>query len=157
MVNTAYQTADLHPLYDLAVRQHGVVGRTQLIAFGMSWRAVDRRLQSGEFRRIFPGVYVFRVTPESYDQLLTAACIWGTGHASHRAAAVKHDLPGIGRARILEISTSRTLSHRDLSFTSETLCRPAISREWTAFRLLRRIAPFSTLAPLPRKRRLNSP
>jgi hypothetical protein len=114
MVNHVHPRADLRLLYSLAAMQHGVVGRTQLIAFGMSWRAVDRRLQSGEFRRLLPGVYAFRVTPESYDQLLMAACIWSSGHASHRAAAAKHDLPGMGRARILEISTSRTLSHQGL-------------------------------------------
>jgi hypothetical protein len=113
-VNNVYPTVDIRLLYDLAAMQHGVVGRTQLIASGMSWRAVDRRLQAEELKRLFPGVYAFRATPESYDQLLTAACLWSSGHASHRSAAAKHDLPGIGRSGILEISTSRTLSHRGL-------------------------------------------
>jgi hypothetical protein len=114
MVNNVHPTVDLRLLYDLAAMQHGVVGRTQLIASGMSWRAVDRRLQSEELKRLFPGVYAFRATPESYDQLLAAACLWSSGHASHRAAAAKHDLPGIARSGIIEISTSRTLSHRGL-------------------------------------------
>jgi very-short-patch-repair endonuclease len=43
----------------LALRQHGVVARRQLLDLGMSGRAIERRLQRGQLHEVFRGVYVF--------------------------------------------------------------------------------------------------
>lgn len=54
----------------LAGRQHGVVGRQQLLALGMSGRAIERRLASGHLHRVHRGVYAV-----GYRQL-TARGAW---------------------------------------------------------------------------------
>ena len=43
---------------ELARRQHGVVGRGQLLGLGMGRRAIDGRLQRGQLHEVFRGVYV---------------------------------------------------------------------------------------------------
>jgi very-short-patch-repair endonuclease len=43
---------------DLAVRQHGVVTRAQLLGLGISPAAIGRRLRSGQLRALHSGVYV---------------------------------------------------------------------------------------------------
>jgi hypothetical protein len=104
-------TAEARLLYELAATQHGVVARAQLVAAGMSWRAADRRLRSGEYRWLFPGVYAYSTAPESHKQRLIAASLWASGHVSHRAAAAMHNLAGFGSSRLVEISTPRSVSH----------------------------------------------
>jgi very-short-patch-repair endonuclease len=44
-------------LADLALRQHGVVARRQLLALGLKSNAVDRRLETGRLHRLHAGVY----------------------------------------------------------------------------------------------------
>jgi very-short-patch-repair endonuclease len=46
-------------LGELAKRQHGVVARRQLLALGMSERAIDGRLGRGQLHQVFRGVFVF--------------------------------------------------------------------------------------------------
>ena len=41
----------------LAERQHGLVARWQLLAFGLSARMIDGLVQRGSLRRIHAGVY----------------------------------------------------------------------------------------------------
>lgn len=44
---------------DLARRQHGVVARRQLLAIGLSRRAIDGRLRRGQLHEVHRGVFVF--------------------------------------------------------------------------------------------------
>ena len=42
---------------ELAGRQHGVVGRAQLMAAGVSRRAIARRIERGRLHLLYRGVY----------------------------------------------------------------------------------------------------
>jgi very-short-patch-repair endonuclease len=46
-------------LGELAKRQHGVVARRQLLALGISERAIDGRMGRGQLHQVFRGVFVF--------------------------------------------------------------------------------------------------
>jgi very-short-patch-repair endonuclease/predicted transcriptional regulator of viral defense system len=50
---------DDRPIAALACRQHGVVGRQQLLALGFSEEAIDGRLRTGRLHRLHLGVYAF--------------------------------------------------------------------------------------------------
>ena len=73
----------------LATRQHGVVLLAQLVAAGVTQRAVARRVQSGRLHRIHRGVYAVghpRLTKEGRWLAAVLAC--GEGAVlSHRSAA----------------------------------------------------------------------
>lgn len=73
----------------LVSRQHGVIGRQQALAAGLSKAAVDRRLASGAWVRVLPGVYRLPSAPVTWNQSLVASYLWaGDGAAvSHRSAA----------------------------------------------------------------------
>jgi predicted transcriptional regulator of viral defense system len=78
----------------LAVRQHGVVARRQLIARGFTERAVDERLDHGRLHRIHRGVYAIghpRLTQRGRRAAAILAC--GPGALlSHLDAAAVWDL-----------------------------------------------------------------
>ena len=99
----------------LMAEQHGVVGREQLIAAGLSARSIDRRLESGHFKKLLPRVYAHVAAPASFDQTLIAACIWSTGHASHRSAASKWGMAGFDKCDVIEVSTSRPMKHHEMT------------------------------------------
>jgi Protein of unknown function (DUF559)/Transcriptional regulator, AbiEi antitoxin len=99
----------------LMAEQYGVVGREQLIAAGLSPRAVDRRLESGQYKMLLPGIYAHVAAPASSDQSLLAACIWSTGHASHRSAAGKWRLAGFDAGGPIEVATSRPMKHSEIT------------------------------------------
>lgn len=80
----------------LAERQHGVVGRTQLVELGMSESAVDRRVRIGRLHRLHPGVYSVghRIVPREGRWLAVLLREGGGSALSHRSAA---ELWGIQR------------------------------------------------------------
>jgi very-short-patch-repair endonuclease len=73
---------------ELAAGQHGVVGRRQALALGMTSPTLTRRLADGRLQRLLPGVYVVAGSVPSWHQRLMGACVAaGPGAAaSHRAA-----------------------------------------------------------------------
>ncbi|HET9678011.1 MAG TPA: type IV toxin-antitoxin system AbiEi family antitoxin domain-containing protein [Solirubrobacterales bacterium] len=73
----------------LARRQHGVVARRQLLALGMSDKAVEGRLQRGQLHELFRGVYVVGVRRISQKGRWMAAVLAAGDRAvlSHRSAA----------------------------------------------------------------------
>jgi hypothetical protein len=91
-----------------AARQHGVISRSQLLAAGVGDDAIWRRVSSGLWTQLFPGVYAVPGAPASWKQDLMAACLWaGDGAAaSHRAAAALLGLEGFPEGP-LEISGCR--------------------------------------------------
>jgi very-short-patch-repair endonuclease len=95
-------------LAGFARRQYGVVPRSQLTQVRISPRQVDYMLQSGRLERVFQSVYRVAGTPESWEQMLLAAC-WAGGVrgslASHRSACAFWQLPG--GDPLLEISGPR--------------------------------------------------
>lgn len=73
----------------LARRQHGVVGRKQLLDLGMGRRAVVRRLEQGRLHELHRGVYVVGVRRVSRrGRWMAAVLSCGDGAVlSHRSAA----------------------------------------------------------------------
>lgn len=108
---------------ELAHRQHGVFSRQQALELGYSLGQIDRRLATGQWTALLPGVYRLAGAPETGRQAAVAACLWaGRGAAvSHRAAAVLWDLDGVA-AKGMEIvmtgdrrlRTTRLTVHRTM-------------------------------------------
>jgi hypothetical protein len=75
---------------DLARRQHGVVGRAQLIALGLGGDAIDWRVRRRRFHRLHKGVYaVGHLSLTRYGYFMAAVLACGEGAAlSHFSAAV---------------------------------------------------------------------
>jgi very-short-patch-repair endonuclease len=73
----------------LARRQHGVVGRGQLVELGMGRRAIVRRLEQGRLHELYRGVYVVGVRRISKrGRWMAAVLAYGQGAVlSHRSAA----------------------------------------------------------------------
>jgi very-short-patch-repair endonuclease len=86
----------------VAAAQHGVFSRAQALASGVSTSAVDRRLTSGAWERLYQGVYRLASAPRTWRQSLLAACLaWGVGAViSHRAAAALWAFAGFTPGRI---------------------------------------------------------
>jgi hypothetical protein len=73
----------------LAERQLDLVGRAQLMAIGVSARAIELRVASGRLRRVLRGVYTVSRRPLSQDGWCMAAALYAGAGAvvSHRSAA----------------------------------------------------------------------
>lgn len=73
----------------IARRQHGVIGRSQLLALGVSAAAIQRRVESGRLHTAHRGVYlVGHLARAPYAIEMAAALACGEGAAiSHRSAA----------------------------------------------------------------------
>lgn len=83
-------------VWDLAARQHGVVARRQLVALGLSRRAIEHRLAKGRLHQVHRGVYaVGRPQLTIHARWMAAVLAGGDGAVlSHRSAAA---LWGIAR------------------------------------------------------------
>ncbi|MFN2593258.1 MAG: type IV toxin-antitoxin system AbiEi family antitoxin domain-containing protein [Candidatus Dormibacteria bacterium] len=92
----------------LARVQHGVLSRRQALAEGMSGRAIDYRLATGEWVRLFRGAYRLAGTERTFEQQIMAGTLVGGDGAvaSHRAAAALMGMPGA--PRWVEITVPRT-------------------------------------------------
>src|SRR5688500_11746579 len=87
----------------IAVRQHGLVTRSQLLAAGLTERQVDRRIGLGQLVVPHKGVYGVPAAKPSYEQALLAACLASRGVASHRSGARLFGLRGFERDPQVEI------------------------------------------------------
>jgi predicted transcriptional regulator of viral defense system len=96
----------------LAVRQHGVVSRGQLLDAGVSDKAMERRLESGHLVRLHRGVYAVghaQLRPEG--RWLAAVLAAGPEAAlSHRSAAALHGIREVSGA--LDVTTTRRVAVR---------------------------------------------
>jgi Protein of unknown function (DUF559) len=93
----------------------------------MSSRAIDRRLQSGDWSRLLPGVYALRGSPVTFMRRVVAAYKWAGEGAlmSHSTSARLFGLDGIDACNI-ELSTPRRLrSNRVVVHQRETLDLPS--------------------------------
>jgi predicted transcriptional regulator of viral defense system len=100
-------------LLTLAATQHGVVSDPQATALGYSAQAIRRRIRSGGWRRVLPGVIRCTEAPNSGRQAAFAACIWAGPDAvvSHETAALLWGLDGVNTRRV-EITVPRGLGKR---------------------------------------------
>jgi predicted transcriptional regulator of viral defense system len=73
----------------IAARQHGVVTRAQVLAAGISARALEKRLDKGSLIKVYPGAYrVGHVAPSDEADYMAAVLACGDGAVlSGRAAA----------------------------------------------------------------------
>jgi very-short-patch-repair endonuclease len=87
---------------ELARRQHGVVGRAQLIALGVGEDAIDRRVRRRWLHRVHRGVYaVGHVNLTRNGHFMAAVLACGEGAAlSHFSAAVLWGMLNGGGGRI---------------------------------------------------------
>ena len=71
----------------IAVRQHGLVSRTQALRAGMTPRMIDVRVATGRWIVARRGVYLIAGAPPCERQAVLAACLATSGTASHLTAA----------------------------------------------------------------------
>lgn len=88
-----------------ASSQYGLVHRKQILSDGGNYAVIARRVQSGAYEELFPGVYRLKGAPESMRQRLLAAVFWARqpAVASHRSAAALLRLRGF-RLDVVEIT-----------------------------------------------------
>jgi predicted transcriptional regulator of viral defense system len=93
----------------LAQRQHGVVGRKQLIAAGLRAGAIERRVQAGRLHPLYRGVYAVGHRAVSQRGRWMAATLATGGVLSHRSAATLWGIrPYNGRTEVTTPWTRRT-------------------------------------------------
>ena len=109
----------------LFAEQFGVITRDQARAAGMKARAIDRRLESGEWTRVFQGVYRLTSSPRIWHQALLGASFWaGPGSAiALRAAAALLEFDGFKPGPVELVGESRRVSPAGVRFhhTSQLL------------------------------------
>lgn len=100
------------PLEDLLLAQAGVLGRAQALAHGVSERTVSRRLASGAWWPVFPGVYLVAGHRLTDEARVRAAWLWGGARStvSGPAAAFWHGMLG-DRGFRLDLTLPR-VAHR---------------------------------------------
>jgi Transcriptional regulator, AbiEi antitoxin len=94
----------------LAVRQHGVVARRQLVALGLGRRAIGHRLEQGRLHRVHRGVYaVGHPLLTRHGRWLAAVLAVEGAVLSHRAAG---SLWGIRPSDLIEVTAGRAVRPR---------------------------------------------
>ena len=85
----------------LAAEQFGAFSREQAIAAGVTASSITRRVSSGAWERVMPGVYVVVGAPDSDRRRAMAAALWaGPGSVvSHGTAGRLWGIPGARAAR----------------------------------------------------------
>jgi len=90
----------------IAARQYGVFSRSQALEAGITRGMIDRRVSSGRWAIDDYRVYRVAGARTCWEQRLVAACLAGPAVASHRAAGLLWDLPGMPR-EIVEVTALR--------------------------------------------------
>lgn len=90
----------------LAASQAGVISFRQAVGLGMTPSAIERRLRSGDWDRIYEGVFRIHWTPQTWEQGVRAALLRFGSKAvvSHRAAGFLLGLDGV--AQIVELTVA---------------------------------------------------
>jgi len=99
---------------ELAAAQHWLITRRQALELGLSPKAIDRRMASGEFVPLHACIYRIAAAPESWHQRLLGACLWVRGLASHRSALMLLGIEGYS-GDIVEVTSTgakRTSTNR---------------------------------------------
>lgn len=90
----------MQAFYDFVASRHGVFSRAEAIEFGLSTSGIDRRIATGQFRRVARGTYVTAGSPDTWLQRAAIAAIGSGGLVSHRAAAALHGIDGFAEGDI---------------------------------------------------------
>lgn len=99
---------------ELARRQHGVVGRRQLLAMGIGEDAIDRRLALGRLYRIQDGVYAVgsRLIPKEGWWMAAVLASGSTAVLSHHSAAALWGLRSYTERAVEVTSPSKSTSSK---------------------------------------------
>jgi predicted transcriptional regulator of viral defense system len=122
----------------IAVRQHGVVGLSQLRELGLSARAVQHRAARGRFHRIHRGVYAVghpKLTGYGHWMAAVLACgpravlshrstagLWGVRPDNRRKSDVSVPSPSARTKQAIEIHRSVTLTSDDVTTVEGIPC-----------------------------------
>lgn len=79
-------------LWRLAATQYGLLHRRQALAHGLSPSAIQHRRARGRWLTAQPAVYFINGAPFTWLTRVLAACLSSGGIASHRTAAVLHEV-----------------------------------------------------------------
>ncbi len=92
---------------ELAARQHGVVGRRQLLEAGVPVYAIDNRVRNRRLETLYRGVYRVGPLRDRLERMMAAVLACGHGAAlSHRGAAALRELVSLpGPEAPVEVST----------------------------------------------------
>jgi hypothetical protein len=97
----------------LARAQHGMFSRRQLIADGGSERAIDHRLQIGQWERVHPGVYRMAGAPLTWESRAMAACLTVDGGlTSDLTAAHLWGFATFGPLGVIDVTVARHVRPR---------------------------------------------
>jgi len=99
---------------DLADRQHGIVGRRQLLKLGLRAKVIEHRLEAGRLRPLHRGVYSVghRVVPPNGYFLAAVLACGPEATLSHRSAAALWGIRPTGQLRT-EVTVPRSIRRRD--------------------------------------------
>lgn len=116
-----------HGLRDLPIRScavgdlnsylavhHGVVTRAQAARFGLTSHQIGHRLRSGEWVRVYAGVYRLASAPESWRARARSGALSGRGLTSHPSALRVWGVDGYERYDVVHITTPSQRSARSL-------------------------------------------
>ncbi|HET9676713.1 MAG TPA: type IV toxin-antitoxin system AbiEi family antitoxin domain-containing protein [Solirubrobacterales bacterium] len=118
-------------LAEFARRQHGVVGRWQLIYRGWSEGAIDKRIRSGRLHRLHAGIYAVghRVIPKQ-GHWMAAVLASGPGAVlSHQTAAALWDLRGYSGGAIHVTLPHKSTSSKRIKRHHAALPADEVARE----------------------------
>lgn len=142
---------ELQPLFELAARQHGLVGRRQALDLGTTPAQLDGLVRFGRLDVVARGVYRAPGSPPSGEQRLLALILAaGPGaHAAGRSAAWVQGIPGFAMGAEVVVPRGRSRRRaglRDTRFLPSQHCEvvraiPVTTIERTLFDLATRVAP----------------
>ncbi len=91
-IHVRQSQSDDDAIAELALNEHGVVTRAQLLELGVSRRAIEHRLAVGRLRLLFPGVYAVgheALAPAGHE-LAAVMAVWPGAVAGFWSASVLH-------------------------------------------------------------------
>jgi Protein of unknown function (DUF559) len=114
----------------LAVRQHGVVARAQLVEIGLGHRAIDHRIEVGRLHPVHRGVYAVGHRRLTREGAWMAAVLAAGPEAvlSHRSAAVLWGIRNTERAAV-ELTSPRKCRRPRIQAHRAVLLPDEIDRE----------------------------
>ena len=82
----------------IAARQHGVVSFSQLLACGLTRKAIEHRVRRGRLFRLHRGVYAFGRADVPFEGRMLAAVLatGGASVVSHHSSALLHSILPVG-------------------------------------------------------------
>ncbi len=99
-------------IFELARVQHGIITLRQALELGLTKNQVGYRTRTGTWLRVLPRTFLVAGAAWDFKAHLMATCLWSGGVASHRSAAILHDLLPFEKP-IVEVTTIRNCKSYD--------------------------------------------